>query len=818
MTVALAASRSTYVGLFVIALTTLMYEILLTRIFSVTMWYHFAFVAISVAMFGLTVGALIVYLMPGAFPPEGSRHQLAASAVAFPVLMVLSLLTQLSIPFQVHASIVGIYSIALTYVVVSVPFIASGICICLALTRFPSQISQLYAADLLAAATGCLAIIAVLNTTDGPTAVLVVAFIASLGGVCFSVDAGSQRLKRLGQVTAVVLGLAAAGHMVLVWHEFPVLRILYTKGGFEPRPLYEKWNSYSRVQVSGDMSATQRPFWRTLSPSFPQDRTVRELRMDIDVAASTSVTGYSGKPEEIEHLKYDVTAVGHYVRPPHSVLVVGTGGGRDILAALATGAKSITGVELNRDIIRTVNGRFGDYTGHLDRIAGVRFVNGEARSYIAARRDQYDFIQISLIDTWAATAAGAFVLSENSLYTVEAWDIFLRHLTDRGVLSVSRWYMENSPGEVYRTVTLATAALQSIGVANPRDHMLLVRSRPLGPATMRIGVGTLLVSRTPFSSLDVDRFDAAVSRLQFEPMLSPRVAADDVLAHLASGRDLEAFIASFPLNIAPPTDDSPFFFHMLRLKDILRPHLIDGGKSAPNLVAVVVLGALLATVVVLCVACVAVPLALTGDREVLAGKAPLLLFFSAIGLGFMLIETSQMQRLIIVLGHPTYALSVVLTTVLLSSGIGSYLTTGIGANDAPERGLRRIALLVAGLIVMGLVTPSLTRHFESATDPTRIIVSVALLAPVGLLMGMLFPIGMKLAGPQAERLTPWLWGLNGAFSVCATVLSIVIALAAGISAAFWTGVGAYVVALWAFQRASRPTARLSHAVPPAPSV
>ncbi len=802
MTVAPAASRYTYAGVFMVALTTLMYEILLTRIFSVTMWYHFAFVAISVAMFGMTVGALIVYLMPRTFPRDGVKLQLAASAVAFPVLMVLSLLTQLSIPFVVHPSIVGLYSIAFTYAVVAVPFVASGICICLALTRFPGHVSQLYAADLLAAAAGCLAIIGVLQLTDGPTAVLVVAFLASIGGICFVADAAAPRLRAIGLVTLVVLGIGAAGHMVMVWRGFPVLRILYTKGGFEARPLYEKWNSYSRVQVTGSVNATQKPFARTLSPTFPPDRVVRELRMDIDVAASTSVTGYTGKPEEIEHLKYDVTAVGHYVRNPQSVLVVGTGGGRDILAALAMGSTSVTGVELNRDIIRTVNGRFGDYTGHLDRIPGVRFINGEARSYIAAHRDQYDFIQISLIDTWAATAAGAFVLSENSLYTVQAWDIFLRHLTDRGVLSVSRWYMENSPGEVYRTVALATASLQSIGVANPRDHIIVVRSRPLGPEHMRIGVGTLLVSRTPFTAADLDKFDAAVARLQFETMLSSRVAADDTLARLASGRDLEAFTDAFPLNIAPPTDNNPFFFHMLRLRDVLKPHLLEGGKSGPNLVAVVVLGALLATVLVLCGLCIVVPLVLTADRRVLAGKGPLLLFFSAIGLGFMLIETSQMQRLIIVLGHPTYALSVVLTTLLLASGVGSYLTGGIPAEEAGRQGGKRLVWLLAALVILGVATPLVTPRFEAASEATRIAISVALLAPAGLLMGMLFPLGMKLAGHQEERLTPWLWGMNGAFSVCASVLSIVLALSAGISAAFWAGVLAYAVALVAFRRSA----------------
>jgi len=240
-----------------------------------------------------------------------------------------------------------------------------------------------------------------------------------------------------------------------VGREFPVFRILYTKGGFESRPLYERWNSYSRVQVSGNPDELKAPYARALSPTFPPERRVRELRVDIDVNASTSLLGYRGDLNEVDFLKYDVTNIGHYLRPNGDTLVIGTGGGRDVLAALIFGARSVTGVEINKQILDTVNGRFGEFGGHLDRDPRVRFVNVEARSHLARSSDHYDFLQISLIDTWAATAAGAFVLSENSVYTVEAWRIFLERLTDGGVLSVSRWYSESQPAEIYRLVSLA---------------------------------------------------------------------------------------------------------------------------------------------------------------------------------------------------------------------------------------------------------------------------------------------------------------------------------------------------------------------------
>jgi SAM-dependent methyltransferase len=796
-------TRATYAGVFLIALSTLMYELLLTRIFSVTMWYHFAFVAVSMAMFGMTVGALVVFLFPRAFPADRVKERLSATAMASAVLMVLCFLTQLSIPFLVHPSIVGIYAMGFTYAVIALPFIAVGVCICLALTQFPKFVGQLYAADLCGAAIGCIALVYLLRLTDGPTAVIVVAGLAALAAWCFSVDAGARGLKRLSVLLVLVTAVTAAAHTVLVWRQFPVMRILFAKGSFEARPLYEKWNSYSRVRVIGDTEKPELPYARTLSPTYSNTKLVRELRMDIDVAASTAIMGFNGNLGDVDHLRYDVTAVGHYLRPAPSVLVVGTGGGRDILTALTFDAKKVTGVEINRDIVETLNGRFGEFSGHLDRDPRVRFVNDEARSFVARSQEQFDFIQISLIDTWAATAAGAFVLSENSVYTVEAWRVFLRHLTDGGVLSVSRWNIGAQPGEVYRLVTLASKSLEAIGVTDPRRHIVLIRTPVKSTDPSDVGVATLLVSRTPIADADMTRLDAEVARLQFEMALSPRAAVDPTMAQLAAGGDQRQLLDSLAFNVEAPTDNSPFFFQMLRFRDIFNLKLMDAGKSSPNLVAVLVLAVLLGTVIILSVLCIWLPLRVAGDRAALKGAGPLVAFFACIGLGFMLIETSQMQRLIIVLGHPTYGLSVVLFALLLAGGIGSQLTQHIAPDGVSKAGMTRLGALLVMLALFGLLTPWLTHRFEGATTPVRIAVAVALLFPPGLLMGMAFPLGIKAAGDRATQLAPWLWGINGALSVCASILAIVISLGITIAAAFWAGWIAYALALLAFHRSTR---------------
>jgi len=790
----------TYLGLFVIALATVMYEIVLTRIFSVTMWYHFAFVAISVAMFGMTAGALLIYLRPAVFTQGRVHEHLTWGAVLFAVTAVLSFLVGLFVPFDGDLSVGGILWAVLGYGIIAAPFVFSGISVALALTKFPKRVGTLYAFDLVGAAMGCLVVIVTLNVTDGPTAVLVVGALAGLAGVFFAIRA-TPRLRHVAIGVTLLLAAVAGLEAVLVRAQSPLLRLQWVKGNMEARPLYEKWNSYSRITVYGDPTQASYPAGWGLSAAYHPDRGIRQLSLLLDAAAGTVVTGFDGDPANLEHLKFDVTNLGHYVRRNGRVLVVGVGGGRDVLSAVLFGQRSVLGVEINQAIVETVNGRFGEFSGHLDRLPQVRFVNDEARSYIARQQERFDMIQISLIDTWAATAAGGFVLTENSLYTAEAWTLFLDRLTPSGVLAVSRYHFRSRPDETYRLTALANAALTRSGIKDPRRHIVIVKQMaPTGPVP--VGIATMLVSRSPFSDEDIATVEEVTRRMKFEVVLSPRQAADSTFATLASGADLNEFLAQFPVNIAAPTDDSPFFFHTLRLN-----HVFNRARSGQefdniNMKAVSVLGTLLVAVMLLTGLCVLVPLVLTTDRTVLRGSAPLLVFFGSIGLGFMFVEISQMQRLIILLGHPTYSLSVVLFSLLISSGVGSYLTRTVPGGGAVGPPAWMLLVLLVVLAVFGIVSPGIVRSYEGAVTWARILLVVGMLAPVGLFMGMAFPLGMRLASGRAQALTPWLWGINGAASVCASVLAVVIALYASISAAFWTGAGCYAVALLAFVWAS----------------
>jgi len=791
-----------YAGLFFITLATLMYEILLTRIFSVTMWYHFAFMAISIAMFGMTVGAIIVYLFPGRFVESRAKSDMGLSAFLFAVTVVLSFLVHLSIPFVFEKSLSGFFSIAATYTVIAVPFIFSGICVCIALTKFPAQISRLYAVDLAGAALGCFLLIVALNITDGPTGVIIVSALAALGTFFFALEGPYRKTLALSLAVFIALTCFAGVNTIMVKRQKPLFNLKWVKGERHWAPLYEKWNSFSYFKIIGNPNGpVQKPSGWGLSVECPQEPVVKSLLLMIDAFAGTPLTNFDNNLSNLEFLKYDIINLAHYLRKEAKVCVVGVGGGRDILSALAFKQQSVVGIEINPDIIDAVNGRFGDFTGHIDRMPGVTIVNDEARSYITKSQEIFDIIQVSFIDTWAATAAGAFVLTENSLYTVEAWEEFFNHLTPDGILTFSRWYFQDNPGEVYRLTALATAALLETGITNPRDHILLVRNMHIDKANefRPDGVGTILVSNTPFSSADIERVNAVALQMKYEVVLSPDHAMDDTFARIASGRDLDEFTNNYPIDISPTTDNNPFFFNQLRLKDIfsIEPDLLKQGSMSFNMNAVFILGSLLLTVIILTGLCIIVPLMLTVKRVNLRQATPFLLYFTCIGMGFMLVEIALMQRLIVFLGNPVYSLSVVLFALLLAGGLGSFSTSRIVPENMQRNALFRLAMLLLLVIILGGILPLILQNFQSASTAIRILIAIMMILPVGFLMGMAFPIGMSAASTRTSEITAWLWGINGATSVCASVIAIVIALAAGISASYWTGFAFYLIAFCA---------------------
>jgi hypothetical protein len=777
-----SAGRGTYAGLFLITQSTLMLEIALTRIFSVTMWYHFAFVAISVALFGMTAGALIVHLAPSRFAAADVKRHLSTWALCFGVAIATCFAIQLSIPFTPRMTLGGIASVVGTCLVIAVPFVCSGVVVCLALTRFPQRVNRLYACDLVGAGLGCVLLVVLLSWFDGPSLVVLIAAIATAGSLAFALDAGTRRGVAVAAVAATGLAGFALVNTLLHQDGRPLLRIIWAKEAREPDHYYERWNAFSRLTVDGDID----------------DPTTSSASLTIDSTAGTKLVRHGGG-EDDGAVRSAIQNLPHYIRSDADVFVVGAGGGYDLLSALEFDQRSVTGVEINGDIIDIAHRKLADFTGHLDRDPRVDIVHDEARSYLARTDRRYDLIQISLIDTWAATGAGAFALTENSLYTTDAWDLFLDRLQPNGLLSVTRFYQTVDakgrpvdPIETWRTVALAAQVLSDRDVAEPRDHLAIYRV----PTGFGVDFATVIVSRDPLSVDDRRELDEQAQRLGFTAVLTDDVSTDPMVAAIAAPGGPGTAVDGVSADISPPTDNRPFFFQMADL-DTFR----DGGIGRDDFVTrpVMVLGALAVTVIGLAAGCVVLPLVLARRRPTTSAARrqvrPFYTYFAGIGLGFLLIEIAQLQRLSIFLGHPTYGLSVVLFSVLIFSGLGSMLTERVIRFDRPRSLVMPLVVLLGVVGVLGWATPIVIRSTAGATTPARIATAIALLAPAALLMGMPFAIGMGAAAARPGTPTAFLWGINGASSVCASVIGVVLALFFGISTAFWAGAGAYVLAL-----------------------
>lgn len=786
---------STYTGIFLVALSTLMYEILLTRIFSVTMGYHFAFMAVSLAMFGLTAGAIIVYIYPHKFPQERINTVLARQSFYFSIATVASFLLHIAIPFTHGMNLAGISVTVLTYTVISIPFIFSGIVISLILTRFPASVNRLYAADLAGASLGCILVVIVLNVSGGPTGVFITALIPSAASLVFM---GRQfSATGFGKTVMAFLLIVAAFSVyqtILVSHHDALLRLVWIRGEYAEKPMYEKWNSFSRVSIDGDSTKYEVPFGWGLSNKYDRSKKIRQLMMNVDAHSTTVLSHFSGDTSELSHLKYDVSNIANYLRPNSDVLIVGSGAGRDVLSSIAFRQKSVLGIEINKDMISAINEDFGGFTGHLDKYPNVEFVGDEARSYIQ-RMDKgrkFDIIQISVIDNWSASSSGAFVLTENALYTVETWKMLLERLKPDGILTVTRFF-RSTLIEHYKLINISADALEELGVKDIRKHLMIIKCMQQEKESDGAATGTILISRSPFTEADFRITDSLNQTFDFETILSPQKAIDSMLVKLTSSTDIRnKATENFPIDIKAPNDDRPFIFHYMGFKDMLTPQLWKQWDLLFNAKALLILITLTVTMLVLSVLCVVIPLKMTTRKADLKGSFPFFIFFMTIGLGFMLIEISQIQRLNIFLGHPTYSLAAALFTLLLSSGIGSWFG---GRSDAPRYSLRFISLIIV-LVITGLFSPYLIEMFREYNNTIRVAVSVAMLFPMGLCLGMVFPAGIKLAGKLKEgtRLASWLWGINGVMSVLATSVAIIIAMNYGISASYWTGVGFYIVA------------------------
>lgn len=773
-----------YVGLFLIAFATLSVEISLSRLLSVMTWYHLAFFAVSTAMLGMTAGATTVYLQPNRFSRERLADSSAKASLAYACATPVMLLILCRIPFDTGSTIQRLLQMVLATFACSLPFYFSGIVISAILTKSPLPIGRLYGSDLIGAALGCLFVLGGLAFLDAPSFILLCGAIGAVAALSFAWKSSSSRLRQLCYGIGAVLILAAGFNQ----STGALIRPLYVKGLAEDSTnlLLEEWNSFSRVVVFNQQNANLE-YWGA-SPVAPQNL-LPQYQMNIDGAAGTSVRQFSSLAD-IEHLKYDVTNMVYYLRPQGSAAVIGVGGGRDLQSAILFGHEQVTGIELNPIFVDLLQNRFKEFAGLANR-PGVSFVVDEARSYLSRTDQRYTTIQMSLIDTWASTGAGAYSLSENGLYTIEAWQVFLDRLTDDGIFTVSRWYSSDNVDETGRIVSLAVATLQQAGITDPSRHIALIGSGK---------VSTLLLSRQPFSEQDIAKLQQVTTDLQYRPLIIPGTPPENtVLRSIVGVTSPEALIEAVrnqPLNYTPTTDENPYFFNMLRLDRMdvaLNKTSVDNGVIDGNLTATLTLVGLIVCLLIFAVLTIVMPLILRSRaKNVDSGKIvwSAAAYFSLIGSGFMCVEIALMQRLSVFLGHPVYALGILLFTIIASTGVGSFFSERLPLTRKPWIFVMPIVTALTILIIR-FVLSEVIAAMITAPMATKITVSILLMFPLGLLLGLFFPTGMQLVRASGATETPWYWALNGIFGVLCSALAVLISIYFAISVNFYIGVVCY---------------------------
>jgi hypothetical protein len=788
-----------YAGLFLVTSSTLMLQLLETRILSVILWYHLAFFAISMAMFGLTAGSVWIYLKRDRYTQKTMSYDLAYFSAVFAITTVLSLGIQLVLTLTLTFSLTGIIVWVLLALGMAVPYFFSGIIISLALTRSPYPIGRVYGVDLFGAAVGCLGVLLLLNLTDGPSAVIWVGAIAAagawffagsgLGGVPDPRPPWASVLQHQGWIIillaffAVVNGLTPYG-----------LQPILVKDRIEGRSssVVEKWNSFSRVTIFKDSRKEAPQIWGP-SPKLPPDLVVERKYMEIDGFASTSMYRFHGEAAEASYFKYDVTNLAYFLPNQKRAAIIGVGGGRDILSAWVFGLRDITGIEINPAFIQllTAEPEFAEFAG-LAQLKSVRFIVDEARNWFARTPETFDVIQMTLTDTEAATGAGAFTLSENGLYTVEAWKLFLSRLTPKGVFTVSRWYAPGQVNETGRIISLAVATLLDLGVRDPKRHIFVASAK---------NIATLLLSPAPFSSQDIEILKKTTAAYQYQVIVSPYSQPQSkVLQAIFAGKslkELEHHTRGFALDLKPPIDDRPFFFNQL---PFYRPvqvfkmllHETPSGVMRGNLLAAATLLIILIVSLGLVLVTIVIPLRPAikdvGPRLVITGTS----YFFLIGIGFMTVEIGLLQRMSVFLGHPIYSLSVVLFSLILTTGLGSLISDRWPLHS-PFKFIIWSGLTAAYLIILPHWLPKLLLASDHAHLLARCALCVAIITPAGLFMGFGFPTGMRLVSAVDPNPTPWFWGINGIAGVLAASTTVAISIAWGINCALVIGGLCYVL-------------------------
>lgn len=802
-------NRPPFIAIALLSASVLAYEVLLTRLFSIVLWHHFAYMIISAAMLGYGAsGTLLTLLEEKIAPHFGAVYVMAAAALA--VLMPAAFLLAQQVPFNPLELLwdnTQPAKLLAVYLLMMLPFFCGGLGIGLVFLHFGKQASRIYAFDILGAGLGSLGVIVVLFLVP-PHQVLSALTALALLAAAIAVVELKVRPKWLMEL---FVGLA-----VLVAVALPDIQVHSSayKDLNQAMNIAGAWVVEERTSPLGQITVvenTRVPLRH--APGMSLNATMEpppQLGVFVDGDGPSALTKFDGNLAPLGYLDQLTSALPYHILATHKegrprVLVLGAGAGSDVLQALYHGSVAVDAVELDRNVTGLVQQRFRDFAGNLYEQPGVQVYEAEARGFVNTHRERYDLIQVALLDSFGTASAGLYGLSENYLYTVEALQAYLGRLAPDGMLAVTRW-LTLPPRDALKLFATAVSALERSGVPNPASRLVMIR----GWKTV-----TLLVKNSAFTAREIAAIKEFNRARFFDPAWYPGMRANDAnrynilsqpyffegaVALLSPQR--QDFIDRYKFYIEPATDDRPHFFRFFKWNAAAEIFSLreQGGMSLfdwsyPLLVATLV-QALAASVLL-----ILAPLALSRCRRTLPG-APVALYFLAIGFAFMFMEIAFIQKFVLFLSHPLYAVAVVLCAFLVFAAAGSRL-----AGNWPNtrwQAANKVTIAVIAMAVLALfylaALPWLFQALIHLPDAAKIFISVALIAPLAMCMGVPFPTGMMRLASTDEQAIPWAWAINGFASVVGAVLATLLAIHLGFAAVILLAVLIYGLACAALRR------------------
>ncbi len=762
----------------------LAYEILLIRLFSIIEWHHLAFLIISLALLGY--GASGTMLALARQPLLRHFERVAATAsTAFGATSVGAFVIAQRIELnslEIFWSTQQFGRLFLLYLLFAVPFFCAATAIGLTLTKHGGDSPRLYRADLIGGGLSAAAATALLFVVHPITALQIVAVAGFIAASLFA-----MRWKTIAIGVAGVVAILAARPLLLPLRMSQFKELRQAMRIPEARVVDERSSPHGLLTsvVSPAVPFRHAP---GLSLAFTGEIT-EQIAVFTDGGGLTPVVRYDGNPASVAYLDFLPTAIVYHAgMPKRRVAVIGAGGGSEVLSALVHGAEEVIAVELNPQMIEVARKFGAPYDDPR-----VRVVKAEARRFIRESDAKYDAIQIALVGSHGASAAGVQALGENFLYTTEAMRELIAHLRPDGYLAITRW-MQAPPREVVKLVATAI-------VAQDFPHMRTALIRGWNTATVVVKNGDFTHEELAalrrfcderFFDLDYAPEVRREETNQFNVLDEPYLF-DVVGSILPRGPGREDFFERYKFNVRPATDERPYFSHSFRwraLPEFLRMRARGGLPMLEWGYLVLIAG--LAQALVASIALILLPL-LFVRRRLSPAREPawrLIVYFGAIGLAFLFIEIAFMQRLTLFLGQPLYAIAVVLSSFLVFGGLGSGASARIDARRA-----RLVPLFVAAIAVIALIVVRLLTGLTlGLPDPARIAISVALVAPLAFAMGMPFPLGLRRLAAVDEAAIPWAWGINGTASVLSSMLATLVAVHFGFSVLVAIAAGLYAVA------------------------